>query len=103
MQIDHDAITKGYAPDRYYLIEADGTRGSFIGYTQRPAAERNARSKGFGVYDTKERQLIVEPDGEKRLELIDGTIKHLQGRLTEEAQLRERVVAAMGQTTMEVG
>lgn len=61
---------------RYVFVEADGglPRGKFSWagkvYAQRPAALRAARPLGYGVWDGREQELILDPDWAKRYDLV---------------------------------
>lgn len=90
----HDSLLRyGTRRDRYFLIEPDGERESFRAFAQRPAAERNARH-GVGVYDAKERTVIVEPDLERRCHELVGTAKYHDKKANDArvkiARLRQR-------------
>ena len=52
--------------ERYWLIDVDG-KANIHGYVQRPSAERHASRSGYGLYDSREQQLVVPIDTEKRL------------------------------------
>ena len=79
----------GVAYYRYYLVEADGH--CYEGYTQRPAAMRNAERAGMGVYDAREKILIHAPDKEKRLRQLQSSIDYHRAEADKFWQRRHRV------------
>jgi len=75
MKVKHEEFTRAFGTDRYWLVEAEGSRAGYMSWTQRPAAERNARSLGLGLYDRRAKTVIVLPDREKRLERLRQAIE----------------------------
>lgn len=72
---------------RYLLVEPDGVC-IFSGYYQRPAAERNAKVRGHGVYDQREKEIVLQPDQEKFMEHLRSQLESAEANVE---QLRERI------------
>jgi hypothetical protein len=60
---------------RYYRVDADGEVGNH-GNVQRPAAERNLKYSGYGLWDAREGEVVIQPDAERRLERLREAISY---------------------------
>lgn len=83
--------------DRYFMVEVDGSVGTDQygmpkSFAQRPAAERHAKREGFGVYDRRDLKLVVEPDAERRLAMLDMALEGLKDRLRRTQAKRATVI-----------
>lgn len=59
--------------ERYFAVEPDGDVG-YLGYQQRPAAQRNIRSdSGLGIWDNRDEVFIQLPDAVKRGAVLSAT------------------------------
>src|SRR5262245_3848716 len=70
--------------DRYFPMEPDGEL-AFSGFVQRPAAERAVRHDGRGLFDARDRVVVIEPSAERRIEYLSG---RLESVLAQESELR---------------
>lgn len=102
MDVDHDKLTRRkLRRERYFLIEPDGELATYIAYNQRPAAERNARHRGYGVYDAKERKVVLEPNVALRVHELEGQIEYNQRKARDARAKHERFHAILtGQGTL---
>lgn len=95
MKIKHEEFQTGWTTDRYAQIEADGSRAGYMGWTQRPSAERRSASVGLGVYDRREKQMILAPDPAKRIERLNQTIEQAEREAGEARMTIESIEEAM--------
>lgn len=66
--------------NRYYLVEADGKANS-SGFDQKPAALRNAKYSGKGVFDTRTSDWIAAPNVARREVELGVEIESLKAKL----------------------
>ena len=90
MKVNREALRKTAGRSyRYVGFEADGEpAGSSMWYVQRPTAVQKARLYGFGLYDRREDEVIVEPDPELRVEQWQ---QRLDRAIEEKAEAEERI------------
>jgi len=80
--------------ERYFLVDLDG-EANIHGYIQRPTAERRANQTGMGLYDRREKALIIQPDVQMRLAAHETNVGRLRDQLAEAEEKQRKIKAAV--------
>jgi hypothetical protein len=79
---------------RYFMIEGDGelSKKLLLAFVQLPAAKRPAEVNGYGIWDAREKKVLVPPDREGRLERHRRSLSVEKEEIAEREALIERIV-----------
>ena len=81
-EIDHDKLVGWNKTDRYFAFDVDGSSSGIIGnaagsWQKQAIARRHAEGSGYGLYDAREREVVLDVDLAKRRSWLETKVSTL--------------------------